>query len=105
MPAAVGANGARWVGLNLAVNRYPYVGNDPLNWVDPHGVTGRSTVAESLPSADRRDAFGVIVQQLTALIGLRLLETGSFGSFNSGRNTHPLSGTQYRSKCLPLCGE
>ena len=37
MPAAVGANGARWVGLNLAVNRYPYVGNDPLNWVDPHG--------------------------------------------------------------------
>jgi len=37
MPAAIGANGARWVGLNLAINRYPYVGNAPLNWWDPNG--------------------------------------------------------------------
>jgi len=37
MPAATGANGARWVGLNLAINRYPYVGNNPQNWVDPNG--------------------------------------------------------------------
>jgi len=37
MPAAVGANGARWVGLNLAINRYPYVGNNPQNWGDPNG--------------------------------------------------------------------
>ena len=37
MPVALGGSGARWVGLNLAINRYPYVGNDPLNWVDPNG--------------------------------------------------------------------
>ncbi|MHB8253128.1 MAG: RHS repeat-associated core domain-containing protein, partial [Acidiferrobacter sp.] len=37
MPVVMGGSGARWVGLNLAINRYPYVGNDPLNWVDPHG--------------------------------------------------------------------
>ncbi|MHB8254440.1 MAG: hypothetical protein ACYDEV_12250 [Acidiferrobacter sp.] len=37
VPAVVGAKGARWVGLNLAINRYPYVGNDPLNWGDPNG--------------------------------------------------------------------
>jgi len=37
MPLALGGSGARWVGLNLAINRYPYVGNDPLNWGDPEG--------------------------------------------------------------------
>ncbi|MHB8254438.1 MAG: RHS repeat domain-containing protein [Acidiferrobacter sp.] len=37
MPVALGGSGARWVGLNLAINRYPYVGNDPLNWGDPNG--------------------------------------------------------------------
>jgi len=37
MPMALGGSGARWVGLNLAINRYPYVGNNPQNWVDPNG--------------------------------------------------------------------
>ncbi len=37
MPMALGGSGTRWVGLNLAINRYPYVGNDPLNWGDPNG--------------------------------------------------------------------
>ena len=37
MPMALGGSGARWVGLNLAINRYPYVGNNPLNWGDPNG--------------------------------------------------------------------
>ena len=37
MPMALGGSGARWVGLNLAINRYPYVGNNPLNWGDPEG--------------------------------------------------------------------
>lgn len=32
MPMALGGSGARRVGLNLAINRYLYVGNDPLNW-------------------------------------------------------------------------
>ena len=36
-PGAVAGGGASWVGLNLAINRYPYVGNDPLNWGDPEG--------------------------------------------------------------------
>ena len=37
MPVALGGSGTRWVGLNLAIKRYPYVGNDPLNWGDPEG--------------------------------------------------------------------
>ncbi|MHB8254436.1 MAG: RHS repeat-associated core domain-containing protein [Acidiferrobacter sp.] len=37
MPVALGGSQARWVSLNLAINRYPYVGNDPLNWGDPNG--------------------------------------------------------------------
>ncbi|MHB8253126.1 MAG: RHS repeat-associated core domain-containing protein [Acidiferrobacter sp.] len=36
MPVALGGSGARWVGLNLAINRYPYVGNDALSWGDPN---------------------------------------------------------------------
>ena len=41
IPVALGGSGARWVGLNLAINRYPCVGNDPLNWGDPNGELPR----------------------------------------------------------------
>ena len=36
-PGATAGSDAGGFGLNLAINRYPYVGNDPLNWGDPNG--------------------------------------------------------------------
>ncbi|CAB1074023.1 Rhs-family protein [Olavius algarvensis Delta 1 endosymbiont] len=65
------------IGLEGGINLYPYVENDPINWIDPYGLfvdstgayTGAATIAAEAAGASIAAAGGAIAVGAAAGIG------------------------------------